>query len=487
MRKRPAGNAYYFSNQGNDDNKGSLESPFSTLAKISSLLLLPGDTIYLLAGQVFNGSIFVDSTTTGNNRSDIVITSYGNGRAEIYSDSLRALTLHKTAFISIRNLNFRGAGRKTGNSTDGIVVNESSEVTIDSVQVTGFQKAGLLIYNSHFATVTNLYASENGSSGIYVLGASGKKDCTNILISHCVAENNPGDPTNLTNHSGNGIVAGNCTKVNIQYAVATNNGWDMPRKGNGPVGIWCYEADSVVIEHCISYRNKTAPGGGDGGGFDLDGGVTNSIIQYCLSYENQGAGFGIFQYAGASNWHNNSIRYCISENDGNTAPDAAGVFIWNSSDDTTQFRNGYFYNNVVYNTYGPAISYEQQSKHAGFYFINNIFVGADEVIHGWEDGSHFLYNNWFSLKKGVINQDSNFLSRGIEKKNGNISIHPNFNRTANAMIEKTEELSQFFNYQIPENSLLRNRGMDITEIGLNAGSKTFNQQPAPLKGIGACF
>jgi hypothetical protein len=30
------------------------------------------------------------------------------------------------------------------------------------------------------------------------------------------------------------------------------------RIGNGPVGIWACETDSVVIQHCISYRNKTA-------------------------------------------------------------------------------------------------------------------------------------------------------------------------------------------------------------------------------------
>ena len=81
--------------------------------------------------------------------------------------------------------------------------------------------------------------------------------------------NNPGDPTNLNNHSGNGIIAGFCKNILIEYCTANNNGWDMPRIGNGPVGIWCYEADSVIIQHCISYQNKTSKGGEDGGGYDL--------------------------------------------------------------------------------------------------------------------------------------------------------------------------------------------------------------------------
>jgi hypothetical protein len=46
----------------------------------------------------------------------------------------------------------------------------------------------------------------------------------------------PGDPSILNNHSGNGIVVGNAEKVTIEYCEAANNGWDMPRQGNGPVG-----------------------------------------------------------------------------------------------------------------------------------------------------------------------------------------------------------------------------------------------------------
>ena len=171
-----------------------------------------------------------------------------------------------------------------------------------------------------------------------------KKSNHDIYIGYCRAENNPGDPSNLNNHSGNGIVVSACTKVLIEYCTATNNGWDMPRKGNGPVGIWAFEADSVVIQHCLSYRNKTSVGGADGGGFDLDGGVTHSIVQYCLSYENQGAGYCLFQYLYASPWHDNIFRYNISENDGAVSDAHGGVYIWNSAKLTPdQFYNCRFY------------------------------------------------------------------------------------------------------------------------------------------------
>ncbi|GHT26653.1 hypothetical protein AGMMS4957_22110 [Bacteroidia bacterium] len=154
----------------------------------------------------------------------------------------------------------------------------------------------------------------------------------------------------------------------------------MPRKGNGPVGIWTYESDSILIQYCIAYKNKTSEGADDGGGFDLDGGVTNSIIQYCLSYENEGSGFGLFQYAGASPWYNNTIRHCISENDGSVSAAQAAIYVWNSSDDPEQLKDCYIYNNTIYNEKGTFINYAAQSKHLGFKFHNNIFVTKDELI-----------------------------------------------------------------------------------------------------------
>ena len=88
----------------------------------------------------------------------------------------------------------------------------------------------------------------------------------------------------------------------VEYCEAMENGWDMPRPGNGPVGIWGYEADHLTIQYCYSHDNKTSPNGYDGGRFDFDGGITNSVMQYNLSMNNEGAGYGLFQFGGAGAW-----------------------------------------------------------------------------------------------------------------------------------------------------------------------------------------
>lgn len=490
------GKTFYVDNAGNDKGDGSKNNPWKTIDKLNTLQLHAGDTVYLEGGQTFSGIIQIDSLDNGIENNPIVITSSGNGKAIIDGGNGTALSIYRTKYITISNLTIKGAGRKQGNTKDGVIINKCTDIIVDSIDVKGFQKSGLLIYSSNKVEIKKVYATENGANGILATGEYGKRDCSDIHISYCTAENNPGDPTNFTNHSGNGILVGECKNVLIEYCAATNNGWDMPRKGNGPVGIWCWEADSVIIQHCISYKNRTAPGAADGGGFDLDGGVTNSIIQYCLSYENEGSGFGIFQYDGATNWHNNTIRYCISENDGAVSPAHAGVFIWNSSMDTNQFRDCYFYNNVVYNEKGAAISYEPQSANAGFCFYNNIFVGKDSLILGKETHSTYLGNDWYSLADGFnANGYKSFsawsAANSKEVYNGNTvgrNINPQFANPGRATIISPSQLLQFNNYKLPESSVLKNGSLNLKELfGIETGNKSFNQTEAPENGIGASF
>jgi hypothetical protein len=468
---------YYFSSAGNDNNDGTILHPFRSISKFNSLELKAGDKIFFKSGETFNGSMLIDSTKYGTAKKNIEISSYGDGKATINSGDLAAFLLYKTKFIKINDLTFTGSGRKKGNTKDGIRIDKSKNISINNSDVSGFQKAGLFIYCSANIKATNIYSHENGYAGIAVEGVySIKESSHNIYIGYCIAENNPGDPANFNNHSGNGIVVGNCKKIMIEYCTATNNGWDMPRIGNGPVGIWAYEADSVIIQHCLSYRNKTAVGGADGGGFDFDGGVTNSIIQYCLSYENQGAGYSIFQYLYATPWHDNIYRFNISENDGSVSDSKAGAYVWNSSRDSTQFYNCLFYNNTIYNSKGFALTYSELSERKNFSFFNNIFIGEDSLINGIRDADVFVKNDWWSLK--------NKLPVEIP----GLNIDPEFKNAGKARITSAKQLRQFLNYQLPQNSLLKNKGINLYKRHkINNGGIDFLSKPVIANGIGACL
>ncbi len=372
----------YIDTAGTDAGSGRKEKPFKTIWRINVVELHPGDTVYFRAGQTFNGALVLRAGLNGTSKNPIVITSYGKGRAVIDGGDSSAARIYKESYVKLEHLALRGSGRKNGNVKDGLAIINCRNVQVNDLNISGFQKSGLLIYSSQNIIAKNVSAHDNGSAGITVEGPYQARESHNIKILNCRAENNPGDPTNLTNHSGNGIVVGDCRKVLIDHCTATNNGWDMPRIGNGPVGIWAYEADSVTIQHCLSYKNKTSKGGADGGGFDLDGGVTNSIVQYNVSYDNWGSGYCIFQYWGASPWHDNIFRYNISENDGAVVDSQAGLYVWNSSDDEKQFHDCEVYGNIIYNDKVAAICYSEKSESKGIVFRDNVFVGKDSLIKG---------------------------------------------------------------------------------------------------------
>ena len=397
---RPVSTLHINVQTGNDNNPGTVRKPIKTIQELNSRLKSGSGNIFFAGGQVFEGTLVIDDIQ-GTESVPVIIGSYGKGRPVIDGGNNEAIRIENCKSIHVNNLTLMGSGRKDGNTTNGLQLLNSTGCVVEDIYAEGFQKSGVDLYNCRNSEVRNVIAYGNGFCGINVMG-SHQDSSGNILIKDCKAENNPGDPTILDNHSGNGILIGVSDSVIVDHCTATNNGWDMPRQGNGPVGIWAWMSDRVIIQYCISYKNRTSKGGKDGGGFDLDGGVTNSLIQYCLSYENEGAGYGLFQYPGASDWANNVIRYCVSINDAHTTEGAGSFFIWNGSGESKQLAGCYIYNNVAYSTSAPIISYENASEHENFLFCNNIFIGTGKMTTGKNIGSRFTNNIWTNTADPVL-------------------------------------------------------------------------------------
>jgi hypothetical protein len=454
----------------NDKSDGTKKFPWTSLTDENKSLLKAGDTLYI--GVISPEKVVTIDFLKGEKGLPIVIK--GVLETIVMSGNNSGIHISNSQHLLVEDLHLKGSGRKGGNTHDGLLIYESKNITVNNVEAEGYQKSGIHIKSSKGIIIDNSYAHDNGFCGIYVSGKiDSKVTSRDIIIRNSKAENNPGDPTNLTNHSGNGILAGHCTNVTIEYCTATNNGWDMPRVGNGPVGIWAYEADSVLIQYCISYKNKTSAGAKDGGGFDLDGGITNSIIQYCLSYDNEGSGYGLFQYSGASPWSNNMVRFCISENDGNTSNGMGGIFVWSNTGDPEQLINCIIYNNTIYNAHGGSICYDIDSGNKNFYYYNNIFVGKDDLVKGVKElPSNFIANNWYSLDNkgfnigGIRNFEEWAKKNGKEQMDGKIvglNIDPQFKNPGRTSLTDPKLLQSYDAYKLPENSVLRNKGFDFLE------------------------
>jgi len=379
---------YHVSPQGDDANPGSPQQPWRTIDRVNQVDLRPGDRILFEGGAVFQGTITLDKRDSGDSKESVEIAADGQGRASIDGGQGTGLRADGCNFLRVREINFLGAGRKNGNDGNGVHISNSEGSSISDIDVQGFRLAGVHVGGVRNMRIEKVYAHDNGSAGIGVGEENNWSE--DVYVGHCIAENNPGDPKNLDNHSGSGIVVGIVRGCLVEYCEAMNNGWDMPREGNGPGGIWTWNADRVIIQHCISHDNKSPSW--DGGGFDLDGGVTNSILQYNLSYNNVGPGILLCQYYPAPIFKNNIVRYNISQNDGLKKGNGAITVSWYEG-----MSDAEIYNNTIYNENGPAVLFSK-GKAPGMRFRNNIFVSGTELISGPAANGQFEANLYWLLE-----------------------------------------------------------------------------------------
>jgi len=400
---------YYLDSQrGDDRNPGTTsELPWRSIAQVNRTDFGPGDWVLLSGGQTFVGTLRFTREDSGAPGQPIRVCSFGNGRAVIDCGTACGLELTDCAYVTVSELAFVGRGRRNGSDGNGVELRRTQHVELDSLEVSGFRLSGVATAGDRDTRVTRVDAHDNGFAGISTSQGHDGMRTKDLYIGYCIARNNPGDPQNLTNHSGNGIVVGGLDGGLVEYCQAFENGWDMPRKGNGPVGIWGWDCDRLTIQHCISHDNKTASGAADGGGFDLDGGATRSILQYNLAYHNHGCGYLLCQYPGAKPWKDNVCRYNISINDGLTNH-FSGIYFWAGDQGISDAQ---VYNNVVVN---PRYAVCSTHDIAGLVFRNNILQARQAVIAGPLHRAVFE-NNFYCLlaETSVVSQDGDRVIKSL--------------------------------------------------------------------------
>ncbi len=302
--------------------------------------------------------------------SGLTIQSASASPMTIHAGGMNAFVLNNCSKIVIRGLKVKGSGRLTSDGA-GITVTNSKDVLLHQIEASGFRNGGLVIDGGADIRMDSCISHSNGSAGITSFQRLANAWASNVTLRDCIVHNNAGDPKNLTNHSGNGIVIGQVDKCLIERCIAYNNGWAMPRDGNGPVGIWAWNASRVTIRHCISHENKSP--GLDGGGFDFDGGVVDSIMESNISYNNDGSGYLMCQYPGAGDWRNNTLRNNISFMDGRKN-NHAGI-VWYIPDGMRNMHTSIVRNNTIIND-RHAIS--TQGDIPNVRYERNVFIAGND-------------------------------------------------------------------------------------------------------------
>jgi hypothetical protein len=509
---------YYVSATGLDTNAGTLSMPWKTINKVNSRAFAAGDRIFFEGGKTFSGKIYLDAGDLGTAANPIVIGSYGTGRAIIAGGADSAFYAYNVAGIQIHNLQFTGSGAST--STKGGVVFYADlaggvkldKIHIDNVEVSGFAE-GISIGSWNGTTgyrdvrVTNSLLHDNAKSGLGTYAFTNVTDAhQNVYVGRVKAYNQTGLAGN-SNPTGNGIVLGGVDGGTIERCVAWNNG-ALNTNSAGPVGIWAYNANNIVIQYNEAYGNRTnaAAGGGDGGGFDLDGGVTNSVLQYNYAHDNDGAGYLFAQYNGAPTFANNTIRYNISQNDGRKAGYDGGINVWGYSS-TYKVTNSHIYNNTVFMSPaaggGTLKGIYLFGSYTGVTVRNNILVTtggvrlvqadgspttASALFQGndyWPSGGAFLIR-WGSASYSTLAAFRTGAS-GQESRAGSptgFNVDPKLTSPGGGgTLGNADDLATLTAYQLQSTSPMIDAALDLSSLfGINPGTKDYYGNTIPTTG-----
>jgi hypothetical protein len=350
----PGDRTFYVSPSGDDAARGTSEgSAWRTLDRASSARLVPGDRLLLQGDATFTGRLRIDAEDAGDPSRPVVVGSYGQGRAHIESTQDAAVLVIDTSGVRISDLVVSGSGPVVPGSAGVRLYNDLPSghmldaVTVTRVEASGFVngvEVGAANAGAGFrgAAVEDVVTHDNRDAGLAVYGpaldpAAPAYAHEGLTVARVTAFENRGDPQNKKHNTGSGIVVGSVRGATVTGSVAHDNG-GSGGAGEGPVGIWTYDSDQVVIEHSLSYRNRTFRLA-DGGGFGLDQNVSNSVLQYNLSYDNHGPGFLV--YTGQENdVHRDSVvRFNVSSGDARRWSIYGGITVLGRTDDVRVYQN----------------------------------------------------------------------------------------------------------------------------------------------------
>jgi hypothetical protein len=504
----------YVAPAGNDAATGdSPANAWRSVDRVNAATLGPGTCVLFQGGATFSGGLYLPSTDAGDDAHRVVIGSYGTGRATLSSGSAGGIFAYNTAGVTIRDLVIVGNGYDA-NSSSGIYfyndlpgATQLTGLTVRSVDVSGYGGTGIM-FGSYPADgsksgfthvlVESSATHDNADAGLQSYGAYSATATGyahhDVTIRDVRSYGNVGRLGKGSN-SGNGIVLGDVDGATIEHSQAYDNGVRNDYPGGGPVGIWAYDSNRVTIQYNEAYANKSATVDGDG--FDLDGGVTNSVLQYNDSHDNEGAGYLVFQYEGARPLHDNVVRYNISNNDGrdgkyggitigsfgsparnttvygntviigpNTGGSPAGIRVWEGTE------NASFFNNIVQATGGvPVVSVERNTTAT--------FAGNDY----WTAGAPFL------ALAGGANFDDSAATRygsladwraatGAESLDGRpvgATVDPRFAGPTSATGKPAAVI-------LRPTSTLIGTGVNLGRLGIDAGGRDYFGVPVPTLG-----
>ena len=363
------------SDTGNDAHDGSSpEFAWRTIGRANRQTLAPGDRLLFKRGCTWHEPLRLAGLGTA--AAPIIVSTFGAGpRPRLMADETVVANNGSIAWLEVRGLEICGT------------------IPFDPHQREQGQQHGIAFACADIAEglriVDCVVHDVSGKGILFNALTTGKTIFADWLVSGCevyragtgIATDGPWPPLPdlescyqchsryLVEHcrvhdiATDGIVLYYCQDGIIEHCTAWRTG--IGRCPRTPVGIWLFIARRCFIQHCESYDNHTAGGKADGGGFDLDGGCVDCVMQYNYSHDNDGAGFLVCSWDPAiAPTLRCTTRFNLSVNDGR-ANDYASLQFWQADSCQT-------YNNTCITLISSCLKFA--SPTCDLLFANNLFI-----------------------------------------------------------------------------------------------------------------
>jgi hypothetical protein len=357
----------YVDRAGNDANPGTSAQPIRTIQALAGRTWGPGDAVYFHAGQTFAGVLRLSGG--GSDSHPVIIGAYGGGRATIISTGDAFFDGYNQGGFQFQDLNLKPSF--AGPSSSGILFHADSPlgarfpgITILNCDLRGFGGPAVKIGSSQ--------PSNPGWSQIRIDNCRCTASGAGMALYGFDTPNPTGYPIDVLRVTHSEFAANRGTGLSISGVASGVVEYCSFHDNHRVGGCWTWAARHVLIQHCISFRNRRGRDN-DGFGFDLDGGSVGCTIQDCLSWQNDTAGFAIFDYPNSADTTGDVIRYCISDND--VRSDREGASFEINSWANTPIRASFIHNCAAYLT-----SHGGGSICAGFMGI------GQQSMYGWQSG-----------------------------------------------------------------------------------------------------
>ena len=452
-------NAFYVSNNGDDNNDGSIQNPWKTIAKVNTVVennnnggsLAPGAKILFKSGDTFVGQLIIKRSGTEAN--PIIISNYGTGELPIIKgsgdieggDYLEAIKIINSSYLNVTNLwvqNDRKNDTRYGNQeyqsfgirvfTDkwggitgnlhfsnlkisnvlGVIVPAANSSDFNTMKVAGIRlEATASEPDTEIAIkdviIENNYFTNIGKAGVWSLHAGpsdDNNDCYNRNQNIIVRDNN------FYYTGGSGVILSKTCNALIENNDFNHTGHSKnsePRLIGRGSGAWVWSSRNIIAQFNRSYSVR---GPNDSYGMHIDFGNKNIFFQYNYSEDSEG---GFCEILGKN--INSVYRFNVSVNDGfrNTKGNSIWVSNYAGSGNAVKSDENYIYNNTIYvnSSYNTNINYTPDIfiNSENTYIYNNIFmtegsssIGASVTLNIDTNSELLVANNLFY---GNIGQD----------------------------------------------------------------------------------